>query len=320
MCLAVSEDVSKKEDSIMKSFYKISFLAAGCLIAIGLIFGLVGTAFGGNRQLRDMARDGELSYSIDGWNFADHFINNNILWWFDDEYEERTEHMAETTYPADGIKKLSLKIGAAEVKVMPYSKSGEFMISTNYLDRFEYGISDSDTFFIHSKGNIRNRNWNPKIELYVPENMKFEDVVVDIGAGVADMYALNCKNMDIQVGAGECIGDRIIVGDLKCDIGVGTVTLSDVKIGKSDFEIGMGSADILGKISGDTDIRCNMGSVNMELEGNMEDYNYEVSCAAGNVTIDDEMISVASGSRDIDNQSDVTFDVECSMGNINIEF
>lgn len=302
----------------MKSFYKISFLIAGCLIAIGLVFGLVGAAFGGNRQLRDMIENGELSYGPGRWNIA-----GRLIWWGDDEdyydSDEYTVSETDATYPAEGIKNLEIEIGAAELNIHPYTGT-QYQVVVTQPERFEYGIEDSDTLFIRSRAKNRNERWHKQVDLFVPENTKFENVSLSVGAGTISVDGLSCDDLDIRVGAGEFTGDRIVAKEMKCDIGAGTMTMADAAIVESDFKIGLGSADISGKISGNTDIECGMGSVTLDLEGKVEDYNYEVSCSAGNVNIDGEIISAISGSRHIDNNSNVTFDVDCAMGNIEIDF
>lgn len=295
----------------MKSFYKISFIIAGCLIAVGLIFGLVGAAFGGNRQLRDMAKNGELSYGPGEW-----FIFGG---WWDDDDDMYAVSETEDTYPAEGIKKLDINIGAAELNIHPYTGT-EYQIIVTQPEKFEYGISDPDTLFIYSKGTGRNERWHKQVDLFVPEKTKFESVVIAVGAGTVSTDYLACGDLEIKVGAGEFTGDKVVAEDMKCDIGAGTMTISDVAIVESDFKIGVGSADISGKISGNTNIKCGMGSVRLDLDGEMEDYNYQVSCAAGNVNIDGETISAISGNRHIDNNSDVTFDIDCAMGAIEIDF
>ena len=52
----------------------------------------------------------------------------------------------------------------------------------------------------------------------------------------------------------------------------------------------------------------------------MEDYNYHLSCAAGNIDLDDTSYSGAGINKYIDNGSDKKLDIDCGMSNVRVEF
>ena len=63
-----------------------------------------------------------------------------------------------------------------------------------------------------------------------------------------------------------------------------------------------------------------MGNAELYLDGCMEDYNYEIECATGNVEIDDESFSGLAAERVINNDADAVMNIECSMGNVTVGF
>ena len=53
-----------------------------------------------------------------------------------------------------------------------------------------------------------------------------------------------------------------------------------------DMSAAMGNIDFSGKVKGDMTAQVDMGSIEVELEGNKEDYNIQLSTEVGNVKFD----------------------------------
>ena len=72
----------------------------------------------------------------------------------------------------------------------------------------------------------------------------------------------------------------------------------------------------------DMEISCGMGQIQLELNGkaHYEDYNYDISCAAGNVEIGHMNFAGVGVKRTIDNNSGKHVDVDCGMGEVEISF
>ena len=309
----------------MKSFYKISFLVAGCMIAIGLMFGLVGVAFGGDHQLAAMEKNGELSYFYLPGSFHIGWKDDDVSdEWEDGKEDGEMESNEKDVFPANQIKNLEIKIGAAELEVIPYDGT-DFKVACNYPENFEFKMTDKDTLTFKSKG-IDNHTYKPwkmrrrKAKLYMPKSMEFESVDLIAGAGDIEMEEFSCRKMKLEVGAGSCSVKDFEAEELTFDIGAGSAEFSDAVIGKGTYNIGVGGLDFSGEITGDTTIECGMGSVSMDLAGRQEDYNYDVTCSMGSVSIGKSEIEGFTGSRVMDNDSDITFDITCNMGSVEMDF
>ena len=58
----------------------------------------------------------------------------------------------------------------------------------------------------------------------------------------------------------------------------------------------------------------------MHSAGAAGDYDYELKCAVGELTIDGESYSGLVNKKEIDNGSGCRIKAECDMGNVNIDF
>ncbi|MDD3413241.1 MAG: DUF4097 family beta strand repeat-containing protein [Lachnospiraceae bacterium] len=295
----------------MKKFYKISFIIAGCMVCIGLMFGCVGVVFGGSQQLVNMIENGELSYG-DHWGFQwdDHDLS------FDDYDDMDWENSQDgIVYDIDEIKNLNIKIGGGAMTIVPYD-GDKIKIVTKNQNKYKCGLK-GDTLYIQSNEESTNRR---SIKLYFPQNMMFENVTVKLGAGVIDAESIDCDELKATVGAGQLSAEDITSKDAYFKIGAGSLMLSDINFIESEYKVGLGAADIDGKLLGNTEIDVSMGSVEMDLDNKEEDFNYQVDCSAGSVEIGDMSTSGMATERDFDNGSDSVFIVNCSMGSAAIDF
>lgn len=109
--------------------------------------------------------------------------------------------------------------------------------------------------------------------------------------------------MEIEIGAGEFVNSDSI-----------TVTGLDV-------EVGTGSAELTGvtaqKISGE----CGIGSLSLSIEGKVEDYDYNLECGIGDITIGDDNYSGFAKEKEITYPGSTgEIDLECGIGEIQLSF
>ena len=90
-----------------------------------------------------------------------------------------------------------------------------------------------------------------------------------------------------------------------------------------DTECGAGSIELLGAVlTGDAEIDCKLGSIvlimaNQPVES---DYDYELSCGAGEVIVGDKSYSGLFREAEIDNGSGRLIKADCGLGSIVIQF
>ena len=145
-------------------------------------------------------------------------------------------------------------------------------------------------------------------------------ISVSLGAGQLQLGDMKVDNMQASIGAGQLLMEDMDIGWLEVSLGAGELRADDVTVQTLSASIGAGNMEFSGAINESADISCSMGNVSMELEGEKQDFNYQLSCVAGNMDIDGDSFAGAAMDRTINNGADKYMDIDCSMGNVEVDF
>lgn len=153
------------------------------------------------------------------------------------------------------------------------------------------------SFFSHDRG-VR---FVPRVLITVPSFTELNKFALKMGAG-------DFKSKDVDI---KCSTGAITVG-------AGSVKIGSVKGGELDFRCGMGSLEFKGSVTGNSDLDCGMGNLKLSLEGNEEDYSYDLKLGIGDFKINKDKRggfyqSVMNGRKKNH------FSVNCGMGSVNIK-
>lgn len=170
----------------------------------------------------------------------------------------------------------------------------------------------------------KNDNWffnnNTKKEeliIYVPENLQFDRVSINTGAGKVNIEILNTKVLKMNLGAGETSMKNInITENAKIDTGAGKVNITSAKINDLRCDLGIGATEISAKLLGDTKISTGVGSLKLNVLGKKEKYETKVNKGIGNVTIDEEKIS----DNEVVGNGENKIEIDGGIGEIKISF
>ena len=170
----------------------------------------------------------------------------------------------------------------------------------------------------------KNNNWffnnNTKKEeliIYVPENLQFDRVSINTGAGKVNIEILNTKVLKMNLGAGETSMKNInITENAKIDTGAGKVNITSAKINDLRCDLGIGATEISAKLLGDTKISTGVGSLKLNVLGKKEKYETKVNKGIGNVTIDEEKIS----DNEVVGNGENKIEIDGGIGEIKISF
>ena len=162
-----------------------------------------------------------------------------------------------------------------------------------------------------------NNNKKEELIVYVPENLQFDSVNINTGAGIVNIEILNTKVLKMDLGAGETSMKNInITESAKIDTGAGKVIIDSSKITDLKCDLGIGATEISAKLIGNTRIGTGVGNLKLDVVGIKEEYTTKINKGLGNVTIDKEKISdnkvVGNGENKID--------IDGGVGNIKINF
>lgn len=220
------------------------------------------------------------------------------------------------------VKKLSLSLGAGSFIVSEKETGdGESIdLSIRGKGECDFHVEDETLCVSGFKGNHSvGRNQN-SITLGLPRGMKFEEVEIEMGAGVMDCYDIKARELEATVGAGALSLYRSQVQELSVELGAGELCASEMEAEEAQIMVGLGSCSYEGEISHSLEMECNMGNGDFLLTGKETDFNYEIECSGGTITIGGYDAAGLSMERRIDHGARREIELTCNMGNIDIQF
>lgn len=126
-----------------------------------------------------------------------------------------------------------------------------------------------------------------QLVISVPEEMVFNKVNIDAGAGEIYIETLNTNELNFEMGAGKVEIHKLNVNNrAKIDGGAGKIELMSGEIANLDLDMGVGECILNTKLNGNNDIDAGIGKLEIDLTNNIEDYTIKVSKGIGSITID----------------------------------
>lgn len=223
-----------------------------------------------------------------------------------------------------GVTSLDINHYTGELKI----KTGDtFRVeASNVPEDFTARVSGDGTLNLYESRNrfhflwfnFSHNSWNSKITVYLPENFIAESAKIDSGAGKVDISALHAEKLKISGGAGNITAENLTADDeINIDGGVGNIDLTNVNFKDADFDCGVGELNVSGAIDGDCKIDSGVGNIDMDLQGNADQYNFNVDTGLGAVRVNGEKLGDDYRSH---NNADYSFRIDGGVGNINIDF
>lgn len=311
----------------MKKFMKVCAIIVAVILTIGIILMVAGGCGGGLHTLSGQIFRGELSLDMDdilklGDNWTWDEYHDDIAGVFSDAYERIEDRDAyETTFGAENIRNLELDLGGCAVTVTA-SPDGEYHVQAQKISAFQT-YTEGDTLYV--KG-LKTGKWNlstgMKVIIQIPEGTAFDKVEMSLGAGDFKIDAIKATEMEVELGAGRLQVDSLQTGTFACEVGAGQAVIDNAAfVGNVTLSVGAGEMLVTGSIPGNLTAECGMGNVEITVTGSTEaDHNYEMECAAGNLTAGSRSVAGLVSEQSIDNGAASTYDLSCAMGNMEIRF
>lgn len=287
----------------MKKFTRFCMALAGISILIGLIFCIAAFVLGINNK--------EFKEALHAGHFSIGFLQN-----------DGSKECESVSFEKDTISNLNLDIGAGEIHVETYSGS-EY--KAEYVPAYTECYEQNGTLFIKEKSHGFHFFWFSfdenisEVTLYIPEDAVLEEAHISVGAGEADVTGLEAEKLYLETGAGEIIA-RDMKGNRKTilDNGVGSMTVTNLVTGDAEFSTGVGEIEVEATVSGDITADCGVGEMKLDLENREMDFNYDISCDVGDISINGFSYSGLSQNHKTNNSAKQEFKVDCGVGSIDI--
>ena len=301
---------------------KFCFVLALVLIIVGGMFYMLGRRAGGRQDMNDLLKEIGGDWVDFDWedhiDFAGYEIDDASM--FSESYAVWKGDVERQMVVQGSVGELNLEIGGSMIEIKD-SPDGNIYIEGESVGKMQAYV-EGDVLYIKSvrPANLADEIKNSSIILYLPEECSLRRLDLSLGAGQLKLKNRVVEDMEVSVGAGQLLLTDVTLKTLEVSLGAGELRAQDVTVLSLDASIDMGNMDFTGAINESAEISCSMGNVNMDLEGNQEDFNFQLNCVAGNMEIDGERFSGAAMDRYIDNGAAKYMEINCSMGNVDIKF
>lgn len=277
-----------------KPFWKVIYI----LLVAGIVIMLIGAMLGGIKGTRVNIND----YNID---IIDRIVDyvvidgNEINLKFDKNHEI-LEGDIEKYFGEEDFDSLDLVVGGAKVEITGSDDEKMTIVSEN-SDGIQCYIIDGKLYIkaLFDENTLDSINDNV-LTISLPRDKEYEEFNVTLGAGSMEIEELLADTVNFKMGAGSC-------------------EILESAIDNLNLDLGMGDFSYEGRINNEADVSCAMGNVDINIQGNKDDYSYNLECALGTISYEDMNIS-GIGSERSGGDGSKMIEIECVMGEVSVEF
>lgn len=193
--------------------------------------------------------------------------------------------------------KIDLKCTNLDIK-----NSDKILIETNNSNiKYEQNGYELD---IKEKKNNCLSNKQKKLTIYVPRDLKLDDVDIDSGAGTINIDNIDSKKLEFDLGAGDTIIKYINTDKIEMNTGAGSLKIDNGIISDMDLDLSVGETTINAQLLGNNRLNTGVGELNLNLLGGKDNYKIKVNKGLGEIKVDNVSISndevIGNGSNFID--------------------
>lgn len=223
------------------------------------------------------------------------------------------EEMSITSFENTYVKTLDIDVTYTNLTI---KKANSLKVETN--NQNITCKQSSQTLRIKEKS----RNWflnhdKGDLIIYIPENLEFEKVKINTGAGKIEIENINTRNLDLELGAGETRIEKLnVTNNCKIEGGAGKVSVLFGKINDLDLYMGIGELNVNAILTGQNKINAGIGNLNINLQGNKENYKIKVDKGIGSIKINGKEAS----DSEIYGYGENNIKIDGGIGNIRIDF
>ncbi len=218
---------------------------------------------------------------------------------------------------SEEIDDLKIEVGGCKFEIRE-SADDTFRLEGKKVEKLQVYVEDRT---LHLQSLTRRINWksnknNCTITLWIPKGYEFDEAELSFGATEVDFGNIVAKKVELDVGASDVRG-KITAEEVKASVGAGQLQLDDMEITNLEVTADAGSFYGRGRINGNAKVMCAAGSADLELDGEYEDYNYEIECVGSTITVGDRSYYKETN---INNNSAREIELEASVGSIDVIF
>lgn len=273
----------------MKKGWKIFWIVCAVLAGIGVVCCAASYALG--VTVDDIAKQYPNGFG---------FVENN----HHDESSSQTHHSGDGEV-FSGIRSIDADIFACVVAVYadPSLADEVKVVASNVDEKLKLAYyQEDDELKIETVKKVRGLNGGEtRVELYIPADYVFEEVSFDMISG--ELYI-----------------EDVEAAELVLDVGAGVAEIVNFHAMDADFDCGTGTLTAAGISDNEVNIDCGIGTVDYRTVGKETDYNYEISCGIGDITCGESSYSGIAEKKNVNNRAAKDMDIDCGIGSVTVEF
>lgn len=299
----------------LKPFTKFCLYLAGALGMLGFVGIAVGMAMGARpEQFLNLAH-----YERAVW--------NNRAGHGHGEYQEELQipegdmEIAEGSFGGADTRNLWIDLTFAEVTIS-CGEGDEIYLKTGNGKEYLDIETDEDTLSIRDTRNYQqySRDKALVLDIVLPDR-SFDEIMLDLGGSEVTAEALRANDIEIDIGGGTLTAEVIQGFDVSVSLGAGTVYADSLKTsGTAELSAGTGEISVSSFAGADLDLECGIGSLELTVQGQETDYDYNLECGMGEIQIGEKSYSGIARGASIDNGSGRLITAECGIGDIVLNF
>ena len=243
---------------------------------------------------------------------------SGINYFFDFIKTEENVQIVENVFNKEDINNLYLDSDIGDIDVVV---GNEFkVVAQNVSESFNCTLEGDTLNIIENKEGISNfKGNNTKITLYIPNDVVFNTVNLDLNVGDNNIQSLRTNKLNLNSGTGQIdIGYLEVLENAIITSGVGELDIENSDINNLELEAGIGECDIRGTLKGNTTIKADVGSINIRLNSfNNTTDKIIVEKGIGEIEVNERKYS---GNQEFGNGDENIINIEGSIGDIDIEY
>lgn len=267
--------------------------AIAIALAIMIIFGIISVVF-------------SIILSIAGVNYIFDFISKENV------------QIVENSYNKEDVISLNVDTNIANIDILV---GDEFkVIGENVSENFESKLENGILTISEESSNISKINGkSSKIKIYIPEDIVFESVDLDVDVGESNIHRLKANILNLNSGTGEIdIKNLEVIGSVVIKSGVGEFNIENSVINNLELESGVGECDIRASIKGSSKIKADIGSISLHLiDFDTTTDKVIIEKGLGQLEINERNYSE---NQEVGQGSENVINIEGSIGEIDIEY
>lgn len=303
----------------MNKFLKTCLIVGLICIVAGIAAGSAGIFHGGLPKLKEEVLRGEWSIGGDVEPF---FELEEQQYFEEDQLIQMDMESTENSFSGSDIRELYVKSAGVSVKFTEH-EGEDFLIEATKVHQYQAYVESGELYII-ARGKSNNDLGEGIVNIAVPSEVLDAgtlDVFIKSAASVVELGRMEAEELELNVAAATISWNDLTVQDLDVEMAAGIVHGKNTLVmGSSEIHVSAGSMNLFGVLGLETDIEMTAGMVTIELADEYTDYNYDISCAGGSVTVGDHVSEGIAKTVEIGNNAPKNMAIECSMGAVNINF